>query len=129
MLTQRTNCKNCGAALDIWAPKCEFCGTRNINLTSLDLASGEPANFIFKLPSNIRIADKEGADVYLTTLAIPSLETIQMTCDTMDIYGGWNDTKLASYRCNNNLELALKLTTVHRTHNDRDVICELRYDT
>ena len=72
----KTNCKNCGAALDIWSPKCEFCGTKNVNLTALDLASGEPANFIFKMPSNMRVVDKNGADVYLSILAIPSLEAV-----------------------------------------------------
>ena len=31
----KTNCCNCGAALDIFAPKCEFCGTKNINMTDI----------------------------------------------------------------------------------------------
>ena len=56
----KTNCKNCGAALDIWSPKCEFCGTKNVNLTALDLDSGEPVNFIFKMPGNIRVVDSKG---------------------------------------------------------------------
>ena len=54
----KTNCCNCGAALDIFAPKCEFCGTKNINMTDIDLASGEAANFIFRLPNNITINGK-----------------------------------------------------------------------
>lgn len=35
-MKRRTNCCNCGAALPVSAPKCEFCGTRNIDLTMSD---------------------------------------------------------------------------------------------
>ena len=72
----KTNCKNCGAALDICSSKCAFCGTKNINMTDIDLSSGEAANFIFKLPNNFK--DAEGKEIFLTMLAIPELQTIEM---------------------------------------------------
>ena len=118
----KTNCPNCGGPLDIWASKCEFCGTRNVNLTSLDLASGEPANFIFRMPHNIKGLD--GQEVYLTTLAVPSLEAVSMNSDDTLIYGGLSDAPLAYVRNSLTMEFELKLTTVHRP-NDK-TLCELR---
>ena len=113
----KTNCCNCGAALDIFAPKCEFCGTKNINMTEIDLASGEAANFIFKLPNNTTIND----NIYMSMLAVPELKTLAMTSEPTYIYGGWNNTKLA---CINNysLEVGLNLRAVSR---DDDSLCHL----
>ena len=117
----KTNCKNCGAALDIFSPKCAFCGTKNINMTDIDLASGEAANFIFKLPNSFKNA--EGKEVFLTMLAIPELQTIEMRSEPTYIYGGWNDTQLA-YMDNSTFELGLNLRAVSNPkHNDS--LCEL----
>jgi hypothetical protein len=124
IMKQVTNCKNCGAALDIWKPHCEFCGTKNVNLTALDLNSGEPANFIFKMPSNMRVVDKNGADIYLSLLAVPSLEMIEMTNDTMSIYNGWNGKY--TYTQNTGMEMGIKLTTVCAPEKE-NILCELRY--
>ena len=112
----RTNCKNCGAALDICSPKCAFCGTKNINMTDIDLASGEAVNFIFKLPNNFK--DAKGKEVFLTMLAIPELQTIEMRSEPTYIYGGWNNTKLACIN-NSTFELDLNLCVVSNPkHND-----------
>ena len=123
-MKQVTNCKNCGAALDIWKPHCEFCGTKNVNLTALDLSGYEPANFIFKMPSNMRVVDKNGADIYLSLLAIPSLEMIEMTNDSVSIYDGW-DTK-HTYTRSRGMEMGIKLTTVCAPEKE-NTLCELRY--
>ena len=114
----KTNCCNCGAALNIFAPKCEFCGTKNINMTEIDLASGEAANFIFKLPNNISI----NGSLYMSMLAIPELTTISMNSETTDIYGGFGCTPLVSYRNNCSLNLGLNLRAVSRQDN---VLCSL----
>ena len=105
----KTNCKNCGAALDICAPKCAFCGTKNINMTDIDLASGEAANFIFKMPNNFKNVD--GGEVFLSILAIPELQSIEMKSEPLYIYGGWNDTALA-YVNNSTFEVGLNLRAV-----------------
>ena len=125
-MKQVTNCKNCGAALDIWKPHCEFCGTKNVNLTALDLASGEPANFIFKMPSNIRVVDKDSADIYLSLLAVPSLESMELCSQPTTIYGGWGQVPLVQYKTSSEMNMQLKLTTVSQRINNRDVLCELR---
>ena len=123
-MKQVTNCCNCGAALDIWKPHCEFCSTKNVNLTALDLSGHEPANFIFKMPSNIRVVDKNGADIYLSLLAIPSLEVIEMTNDTESIYEGWDRKR--TYTQSMSMEMGIKLTTVHAPEKE-NTLCKLRY--
>ena len=125
-MKQVTNCKNCGAALDIWKPNCEFCGTKNVNLTALDLASGEPANFIFKMPSNIKVVDQDGADIYLSLLAVPSLEAMEMRSEPVSVYGGWSYKPIVQYEGSRSLDMQLKLTTVSKRVNDKDILCEIR---
>lgn len=116
----KTNCKNCGAALDICSPKCAFCGTKNINMTDIDLASGEAANFIFKLPNNFKNA--EGKEIFLSMLAVPELQTIEMKNEPTYITGGWNNTKLA-YINNYSVEVGLNLRAVNNHENNQ--ICNL----
>ena len=123
-MKQVTNCCNCGAALDIWKPHCEFCGTKNVNLTALDLSGHEPANFIFKMPSNIRVVDKNGADIYLSLLAIPSLEVIAMCSEPASIYEDLN--RKYTYTQNMGMEMGIKLATVHAPEKE-NTLCELRY--
>ena len=118
----KTNCCNCGAALDIFEPKCKFCGTKNINLSDIDLASGEAANFIFKMPNNIRIEDQDGNNMYMSMLAVPELKTIEMTNDSIDIYGGWNDTKY-TFTTNYGFEMGLNLRAVTRPQTNE--LCRL----
>ncbi len=117
MSTYRTNCKSCGGPLNIADSKCPFCGTKNINLTDIDLASGEAANFIFKLPNNTTI----NGNMYMSMLAVPELKTIEMTNEPTYIYGGWNDTKLG-YMNNYSLEMGLNLRAVSRNDNS---LCHL----
>lgn len=124
-MEQKTNCCNCGAALDIWKPNCEFCGTKNVNLTALDLSGHEPANFIFKMPSNMRVVNKNGVDIYLSLLAIPSLEMMEMTKDIMTIYDGRD--KKHTYTQSTGMEMGIKLTTVCKPDKE-GTLCELRYE-
>lgn len=114
----KTNCCNCGAALNIFSPKCEYCGTKNINMTELDLASGEAANFIFKLPNNTTI----NGNIYMSMLAVPELTTISMDSENTEIYGGFGHTPLISYRNNYSLNLGLNLRAVSRSDNS---LCHL----
>lgn len=114
----KTNCCNCGAALDIFAPKCEFCGTKNINMTEIDLASGEAANFIFKLPQYFTY----DGDIYMSLLAVPELGTLSTESENTEIYGGFGNTPLASYRNNYSLNLGLNLRAVSRNDN---TLCHL----
>lgn len=125
-MKQVTNCRNCGAALDIWSPNCQFCGTKNVNLTALDLASGEPANFIFKMPNNIKVVDKNDMEIYLSLLAVPSLEMVTVTSNPISVYGGYGNKPLVTYDSGSEMEMQLKLNAVHHQVNNKDVLCELK---
>lgn len=110
-MKQTTNCPNCGAALDIWADKCEFCGTRNINLTAIDFADERPANFIMR-------ARIQQGDIYIATCAIPHLKTVENNCDTITVTGGWGNTPLITYDMGRSLDFNIQLQSVHSPHND-----------
>ena len=67
--------------------------------------------------------NQDGAEVYLTTLAIPSLETVEMVNDMVDVYGGFGLAPITQYRGSSSMAMNLKLTTVNRPDN---VLCELK---
>ena len=121
----KTNCCNCGAALDIFAPKCEFCGTKNINMTEIDLASGEAANFIFKMPNNIKVETKEGQQLYMSMLAVPELTTIELKHDDVDIYGGYSHAPLTRYTTSITFDVGLNLRAVSK--NNKNELCSLTF--
>lgn len=119
----KTNCCNCGAALDIFQPKCQFCGTKNINLTDIDLASGEAANFIFRMPKNITVVDEQGHEMYMSILAVPELTTVEMKSDVVDIYGGFNNVPVASFTAGCTFTMGINLRAVPR--GAKEEICRL----
>ena len=77
----RTNCVNCGAAIDIDSDKCPFCGTSYFDLTAIDFASKNPVALRLRLPLG---KDK----IVFSMLAIPELGSINQTANTVDIYSG-----------------------------------------
>lgn len=77
----RTNCVNCGAAIDTSVTKCPFCGTSYFDLTSIDFSSPSPAYFHLKIPSS-------HGDLLMTMLARPKLEDMTIEEDGMKITGG-----------------------------------------
>lgn len=92
----KTNCINCGAAKDTSEIKCPFCGTTYLDLTAIDFASGDPVVCQFVLPNNIRLGDSDGR-VIMSMLAVPQLEDISMSANTVDVYGGNNPYPLAHF--------------------------------
>ena len=62
-----TNCPNCGAPINPYSVKCEYCGTICFDFTAIDLESDKP---VF-----VKIRTHMGT---ITSLAIPNLETISM---------------------------------------------------
>ena len=88
-------------------------------MTEIDLDSGEAANFIFKMPRNI--IGPEGKQLYMSILAIPELQTMEIVSDPVTITGGWSHTKLAYYE-RKSFELGLNLHAVEGKNNE---ICNL----
>ena len=82
----KTNCINCGAAKDTSEIKCPFCGTTYLDLTAIDFASGDPVVCQFVLPNNVRIGNSDGR-VIMSMLAVPQLDEISQTANTIDITG------------------------------------------
>ena len=75
----------------------------------------------------MRVVDQNGKDIYLSLLAIPSLETIEMTTESTSIYGGWSKQRLVQYEGNRGLNMQLKLTAVSRIKDDKETLAEIRY--
>lgn len=86
----KTNCINCGAAKDINELKCPFCGTTYLDLTAIDFSSHAPVVCQFVMPYTQE-------RVVLSMLAVPSLNKIEQTCDTVNIYGGYSPQPLAAF--------------------------------
>lgn len=112
MSTYRTNCKSCGGPLNIADPKCPFCGTKNINMTDINLASGEAANFIFKLPNNTTV----NGNIYMSLLAVPELETMVVQDETTNIYTN-SGAPLITLCTSRSLNMKLNLRAVNHEDN------------
>lgn len=87
----RTNCPNCGAALPQFGGKCEFCGTRVVDLTMLDFDTDEAAMFLLNLPRSVTCGQKATISMW----AHPELNSIYVEQETREISGGWGNPKVA----------------------------------
>lgn len=76
----KTNCPNCGAALPQFGGKCEFCGTRVVDLTAIDFDCADPTMFVLRMPKSITGID--GNRVLISMWAHPVLESVTMVADT-----------------------------------------------
>ena len=95
-------------------------------MTDIDLASGEPANFIFKMPNNIKVVDKNGCDIYMSILAVPELTTMEMKSDRVDVYGYWSDRPVSSFTTGSTFEIGLNLRAVPQ--GTKKEICSLTFN-
>ena len=83
-MKRKTNCPNCGGPLPVDGLKCEFCGTRVIDLTMIDFDCQEPTMFILKLPKYINV----NGNMYLSMWAKPQLDSFVQERNDIDVYGG-----------------------------------------
>lgn len=82
-MQRRTNCPNCGAALPEFGGKCEFCGTRVIDLTAIDFDAQEPTMFLLNLPRSVT----GGPKAMISIWARPELDAMVMKQDYISVYG------------------------------------------
>lgn len=78
----RTNCVNCGSAIDTEVDKCPFCGTSYFDLTAIDFTSSDPVALRLRIPFG---QDK----ATVSMLAIPEFGSIQQEANTVSCYGGY----------------------------------------
>ena len=88
----KTNCPNCGAALPQFGGKCEFCGTRVVDLTAIDFDAQDPTMFLLRLPKSITGAD--GRRLLISMWAQPELNAITMEQNEITAYSGYGNYKL-----------------------------------
>ena len=127
----KTNCINCGAAKDIEEIRCPFCGTTYLDLTAIDFASGDPVVCQFVLP-HIRIANEKYSDiesknrVVMSMLAIPQLDEITQTANTVSIFGGNHSYPLSSFVDSYDINVGVSFRPVTRP--DHNTLFELEVE-
>ena len=97
------NCPNCGAPLDPYKVKCEYCGTMYFDLATW-LQEGKPCfiNYSFNSP--------HGSGV-ITTQAIPHLETIEMNNGFTDTVAA-DGTKMFFYANEKRCEINIRFDCI-----------------
>lgn len=108
----KTNCINCGAAKDTSEIKCPFCGTTYLDLTAIDFASGDPVVCQFVLPNNIRLGDSDGR-VIMSMLAVPQLDAISQTANTIDITG-YDGRRISSFTTGYDTNVGVSFRPIER---------------
>lgn len=75
----RTNCVNCGAAIEVDAVKCPFCGTSYFDLTAIDFTSSDPVALKLRLPCQV-------GTMLLSMLARPNFEALEDRWDMVEAH-------------------------------------------
>ena len=68
----KTNCPNCGAPIDRFKCKCDYCGTWYFDLSAFDFEDGKPCYVRFRTPMGI-----------FSAMASPEMRTIEVSSDTV----------------------------------------------
>ena len=103
----RTNCVNCGAAIDTSEVKCPFCGTTYFDLTAIDFASDAPT--VFKM----RIRAEKG-NLIFSMMAKPKLGTIELTNNCTTVRGIYGET-VGQIGASRDVDVGLTFTAIQPT--------------
>ena len=100
----RTNCVNCGAAIDIDEQKCPFCGTSYFDLTDIDFTASDPVALRLRLPYY-------GGKALVTMLARPRLEEFAVNTDYVYAVGHAGE-RLASIPSSQSVNVGVSFNAV-----------------
>jgi hypothetical protein len=84
-MSKNNNCPNCGAPLEPYKHRCDYCGSWYYDLTAFNLTDGKPCYIKFKTDCGT-----------ITALTSPELKDIITTVDTVDCLG---KNGITTYRC------------------------------
>ena len=89
------NCPNCGAIIEPYKCKCEFCGTWYFDFTAFDMSEDVQYYVKFKTPYGV-----------ITTLAKPELQTIDINEDSRD-FVDWSGAIVMSLPATRSCDLSV----------------------
>ena len=104
----RTNCINCGAAIDTDVDKCPFCGTSYFDLTAIDFTSHSPVALRLKVPHD------RNNNILISMLAIPQLGNITHNVESVNVIGGMGGQCLAQVPISVSVDVGVTFTAVNR---------------
>jgi len=84
----------------------------------IDFGADEPVNFVFKMPSNIKVVNQDGVEIYMSMLGRPVLEGITQECDTVNVYGGYDMYPTMSYTTNRTFSLGMHIEACSRPNDN-----------
>ena len=106
----RTNCVNCGAAIDIDEQKCPFCGTSYFDLTDIDFTASDPVALRLKIPYC-------GSKALVTMLARPRLEEFAVNTDYVYAVGKAGE-RLASIPISQSVNVGVSFDAVAKPNKE-----------
>ena len=104
-LSKMLNCENCGAPLDPYKWRCDYCGAYYFDLTAFDFTGDKPTFVKFKTPQGT-----------ITCLARPKIETVEVGSDYSYFTDGHSNI-IKSYVVNKTCDINVKFSCYENPKN------------